>query len=443
MLSRKMPGARKLFGLGKTTADLARYRRQWQTLMKTASELDAGGFTTGASGGAKAARLSSKSSAKSSPRPSARSRRAGDRLVETPSFSPNPGKLRMFAYAPANLKPGAPLVVVLHGCTQDALGYDRGSGWSALADREGFAVLFPEQQQGNNAKTCFSWFQKPDIKRGSGEARSIKAMVDVMLASHALDPERVYITGLSAGGAMAGVMLAAYPETFRAGALIGGLPYGAATSVPEAFQAMFSGQQREPGEWGDLVRAAAPKPERWPAVSVWHGSSDTTVKPLNGAETVKQWLDVHGLVDAPSIEEDDGPVRRRLWLGGDGRPRVEEVIIDGMGHGTPVAAAALGEEGAFFLEVGVSSTEVIAAGWGLTSATAGKPAAKPAAPEIVVEPEPQPAEAAEWADKARRSAKADKPAEKPEETPEPAFAGVPEGVANTIHAALRAAGLMK
>src|SRR3954449_2871493 len=106
---------------------------------------------------------------------------AGGRLTElTPSGS-NPGALRMMAYAPPGLPSGAPLVVVLHGCTQNAAGYDRGAGWSTLADRHGFALLFPEQDRANNANLCFNWFQHADVTRGQGEVLSIRQMIGRMI----------------------------------------------------------------------------------------------------------------------------------------------------------------------------------------------------------------------------------------------------------------------
>ncbi|MDQ4061867.1 MAG: PHB depolymerase family esterase, partial [Pseudomonadota bacterium] len=179
------------------------------------------------------------------------------RLAEVTGFGSNPGNLRMLAYVPEDLPASAPLVVVLHGCTQTAGGYDLGAGWSTLADRYGFALLLPEQQRANNPQGCFNWFQPGHIARGRGEALSIRQMVEHMLREHSLDRRRVFVTGLSAGGAMTGVMLATYPEVFAGGAIIAGLPYGSATSVPEAFESMFQGRTHSEREWGDLVRGAS------------------------------------------------------------------------------------------------------------------------------------------------------------------------------------------
>src|SRR5579862_1531219 len=183
-------------------------------------------------------------------------------LTEAP-FAPNPGNLRMFRYLPRGLKAGAPLVVVLHGCGQTAGGYGQAAGWCELADALGFAVLAPEQKAVNNPNTCFNWFNPEDITRDSGEAASIAAMVRTMVATHRLDAGRVFITGLSAGGAMAAVMLATYPELFAGGAIIAGLPFGAAQNVRDALESMRSAPLRTPSQWGDLVRAASPYRGPW------------------------------------------------------------------------------------------------------------------------------------------------------------------------------------
>ena len=115
------------------------------------------------------------------------------------------------------------LVVVLHGCGQTAAGYDFGTGWSTLAKRYGFALLMPEQQGSNNANTCFNWFNQGDVARGRGEAASIRQMIARMVADQKIDLHRIYITGLSAGGAMTSAMLAVYPEVFAGGAIVAGL----------------------------------------------------------------------------------------------------------------------------------------------------------------------------------------------------------------------------
>lgn len=162
------------------------------------------------------------------------------RLKPLENLGTNPGNLLGWYYTPEADRVSRPLslVVVLHGCTQTAAGYDTGSGWAKLADDFGFAVLFPEQSHQNNPNLCFNWFSDGDIQRDRGEVRSIREMIDTMVSAHGIDPTRVFITGLSAGGAMANAMLAAYPEVFSGGAIIAGLPYGVASSIPEAFDRM-------------------------------------------------------------------------------------------------------------------------------------------------------------------------------------------------------------
>jgi poly(hydroxyalkanoate) depolymerase family esterase len=197
---------------------------------------------------------------------SARSRAAPDqtaparrptRLRELTGFGANPGNLRMFAHAPEHLPANAPLVVALHGCTQTADEYDHGTGWSLLADQLGFAVVYPQQQPTNNPKNCFSWFLPDEVMCGSGEALSIREMAEHAIATLALDRRKVFVTGLSAGGAMACVMLATYPEIFAGGAIIAGLPYGCARNVQQAFEAMFTEQEHAAQVLGDRVRAAS------------------------------------------------------------------------------------------------------------------------------------------------------------------------------------------
>jgi poly(hydroxyalkanoate) depolymerase family esterase len=152
-------------------------------------------------------------------------------LVETTEFGTNPGNLRMFSFVPEILQPSCALVVVLHGCGQDARSFDRGTGWSVLADHYGFALLVPEQQRSNNLNRCFNWFNPQDTQRESGEACSISQMIAWMTRNHKDTKQRNFVTGLSAGGAMTSAMLATYSETFAAGAIIAGLPYGVASNA--------------------------------------------------------------------------------------------------------------------------------------------------------------------------------------------------------------------
>src|SRR5215831_17089277 len=302
------------------------------------------------------------------------------RLRELTGFGTNPGNLRMFAYAPEHLPPNAPLVIALHGCTQTADEYDHGTGWSSLADNFGFAVVYPQQQPANNPKNCFSWFLQGDIVRGHGEALSIREMVEHAIATFAIDRRKIFVTGLSAGGAMASVMLATYPEVFAGGAIIAGLPYGCASNVQQAFEAMFTEQGLAAQALGDRVRAAARHRGPWPKISVWYGTSDPIVKPSNGEDIIRQWTNLHGLSGSPSYQELIGGHTRRIWSDTNGEALIEAFIIRSMAHGVPLATTggeSCGAAGAFFLDVGISSTHHIARFWRLHESLVEKPRAAP------------------------------------------------------------------
>jgi len=291
-------------------------------------------------------------------------------LVETTDFGSNPGALRMFSFVPGNHQQPPALVVVLHGCGQSAAGYDLGAGWSTLAKHYGFVLLMPEQQPANNANGCFNWFNPEDTARDSGEACSIRQMIARMVREHKIDGRRIFVTGLSAGGAMTSVMLATYPEVFAGGAVIAGLPFGVASNVREALNGMFQSHSRPASELGDLVRHASHHKGPWPKISVWHGSADRTVNPANANEIVKQWLDLHHLPSTPMSEGNVDGYPRQIWWNGDGETVVECYTITDMAHGTPLGTAdndqRYGAQGAFLIDAGISSSYHIANFFGLT-----------------------------------------------------------------------------
>ncbi|MFL6812982.1 MAG: PHB depolymerase family esterase [Bradyrhizobium sp.] len=299
------------------------------------------------------------------PRPGVRSP-----LVETIDFGSNPGALRMFSFVPGGHQQPPALVVVLHGCGQSAAGYDLGAGWSTLARHYGFVLLMPEQQPANNANGCFNWFNPEDTARDSGEACSIRQMIARMVREHKIDDRRIFVTGLSAGGAMTSVMLATYPEVFAGGAVIAGLPFGVASNVREALNGMFQSHSRPGSELGDLVRQASNHKGRWPKISVWHGSADRTVNPANANEIVKQWLDLHHLPSTPMSETNVDGYPRQIWWNADGETVVECYTITDMAHGTPLGTAdndqRYGAQGAFLIDAGISSSYHIANFFGLT-----------------------------------------------------------------------------
>ena len=352
-----------------------------------------------------------------------------DRLRDLIHVGSNPGALRARIHVPDDLPGGAPLVVVLHGCTQTAAAYDHGSGWSTLADRHGFVVLFPEQSVANNMNRCFNWFQPEDTRRDGGEALSIRQMVAAAVEAHDLDESRVFVTGLSAGGAMTSVMLATYPEVFAGGAIIAGLPYGSATNVSQAMDRMRGHGGSDEDALTALLQSASDHDGPWPRVSVWHGSADRTVVHANAAQIVAQWRLVHGVGRAPTHSEMVDGQRRDVWCDAAGVPVIESITVADMAHGTPLDPTGedgVGESGPYMIDSGISSTVHIAAFWGLLAeAELDEPADAPA-------PRPAP--------EVKRAILQPTPAA---EAPRPAAASAPTGVQQVIEDALRAAGLMR
>lgn len=290
--------------------------------------------------------------------------------TEVGGFGSNPGNLRMFKHVPAGLPAGAPLVVALHGCSQSAASYDAETGWQMLAERWRFALVLPQQQSSNNSSGCFNWFVSGDTARGQGEALSIKQMVDRMIADHAIEPSRVYVTGLSAGGAMTATMLATYPDVFAGGAILSGLPHRCATSQSAAFSCMNPGSDLGPAQWGDKVRAAHPSwSGPWPVVSIWHGDADYVVRPMNLTESMQQWTDVHGIDQIADVSDSVAGYPHKVYKDASGQPRVETYTITGMGHGTPVDPGSgetqCGSAGAYILDANICSSYYIGRFWGL------------------------------------------------------------------------------
>lgn len=320
--------------------------------------------------------------------PASRLPTGADRLSDF-AFAPNPGNLKARCYLPAKLRPGAPLVVALHGCIQNAAVFDHGAGWSALADRLGFALLFPEQQRINNPSLCFNWFKAEDMQRDGGELASIRAMVTAMVTENRLDPARVYAVGLSAGGAVTGALLAHYPEVFAAGAILAGAPFGVARKPPQAFSVMRARNLPDAAALQDLLEAATPHAGPWPHLSIWQGDADRTVSPANADAIVAQWSRAHRLTEKPDTVDMVDGVTRRIWRDPAGAAVIEAWSIPGMGHGAPLAlqrADALGVAMPFMLDAGVSSTAHIARFFGL-----GEPEDKSRrAPKMIVAAAPQP-----------------------------------------------------
>ncbi|MDB5840617.1 MAG: depolymerase family esterase [Herminiimonas sp.] len=295
-------------------------------------------------------------------------------LIEVNDFGSNPGDLKMFVYVPPKFDPARPLVVALHGCGQQAKAYDEEPGWKKFADQYQFALLLPQEQ--THLVRCFRWFEPDQNQRGKGEALSISQMVEKMKKDYKIDPKRIYVTGLSAGGAMTAVMLATYPEVFAGGAIMAGLPYKCASSEAEATakcgllgHKLAPEKDLSPAQWGDLVRGAAERNGARPLVSIWHGSNDGTVDPRNQQELMEQWTNVVGIDQKPDADETVNGHLRRVYKDDDGRTLVETYLIKNMGHATPIdpgnAENECGTPAPFIFVADICSTYYVVKFWRL------------------------------------------------------------------------------
>ena len=311
-------------------------------------------------------------------------------LTPVSSFGTNPGALTMYEYVPASLPAMRPLVLVLHGCSQTAASMEA-AGWNKLADQFKFTVVYPEQATANNPVRCFNWAGEygdtANLVRGQGENQSIIQMIDKAIATHGSDPTKVYIVGFSAGGAMAAVMLATWPEKFAAGAIMSGLPYRCATSVSGAYSCQSPGVSKTPVQWGDLVRAAATYTGPRPKVQIWHGSSDSIVVPMNGDELIKQWTDVFATDATADETQTIGTNATRTVYKSGANVVVEAYRVTGMGHATAVGADVTGScpstAGSYFEDKGICATTRAAAFLGLTGAGPSTPDVAPPTVAIV------------------------------------------------------------
>ena len=218
------------------------------------------------------------------------------------SFTGATGTRAFKLFAPAGFDgESLPLVVMLHGCTQDPDDFAAGTRMNELAQAEGFFVLYPAQAARSNSHKCWNWFSPADQRRGAGEPALLAGMVRHVLQTHSIDPDRVYVAGLSAGGAMAAILASEYPDLFAAAGVHSGVAAGAASDVPSAFSVMKNGPAAAPPwpstgatHWPTPAREAkadaSPRRARAPVI-VFHGDADATVTAANGDAVIAAALD--------------------------------------------------------------------------------------------------------------------------------------------------------
>jgi poly(hydroxyalkanoate) depolymerase family esterase len=257
---------------------------------------------------------------------------------------------RARVHVPAGAEPqtAVPLVCMLHGCTQDAASFAAATLMNDAADRHGFVVVYPQQERGDNPRCCWNWFVPEHQARGRGEPASIAAIVRELMGTAspwAIDPRRVFVAGLSAGGAMAAVMAATYPDLFAAVAVHSGLAYRSAANVGAALTAMARGSE-DPIGGGRAAHAAMGRHARAVPSIVVHGSADATVAPVNAERVLQQSMAANRLA-APETGDLDSArptttERGRVdgghaythsrWMDRRGVLMHERLEVDGLGH---------------------------------------------------------------------------------------------------------------
>ena len=301
--------------------------------------------------------------------------------------SANAGSRNFKLWLPETLEGGRPwpLVMMLHGCTHNAQDMAEISGMDEVAEANRFVVVYPEQSRMANLLKCWNWFHPNHQTRDAGEPSILAAVVDQVRSTYNIDPDRVYVVGVSAGGAMASILAATYPDIFVAVALFAGAEFKAATSVSEALAAMKGGGP-DPLRQGQLAfeamreGLARKQRRRMPAI-VFHGSEDTAVSLVNAEQAIAQWSKTNECLAAHEAEQGfaltetiiDGQVsngyayQKHTYVEGKTGLLMEKWIVQGLGHawsgspqpsryGDPKGPNASAEVWRFFCESGTNPT---------------------------------------------------------------------------------------
>ena len=266
------------------------------------------------------------------PIPDADDRRQGE--FRDHRFTCEAGSMHYKLFIPAGVRARAPLIVMLHGCTQSPDDFARGTRMNALAQEHGYVVAYPAQSKGKNPSKCWNWFRSGDQQRGQGEPAMLAALTRHLVEAHRLDERRVYVAGLSAGGAMAAVLANTYPDVYAAIGVHSGLPFGVARDLPSAFAAMKQGAM-------PVATAATTRTDSVPAI-VFHGDRDTTVDPCNGVAVVEQCMGTAAAENTEfvgtraTVERGSVPggrsYTRTIFSNAEGTVVAEQWLVHGAGH---------------------------------------------------------------------------------------------------------------
>ena len=261
------------------------------------------------------------------------------------SYSDQAGSRAYKLYIPSSYRDEPlPLVVMLHGCTQSPDDFAAGTRMNALAEQHACLVVYPAQAASANASKCWNWFSPGDQQRGRGEPSLIAGITRQIMRDYSVDQQRVYVAGLSAGGAAAAIMGATYPDLYAAIGVHSGLACGAASDVPSAFAAMRQAKRVRISRAGDAPGAEAYR--RSVPTIVFHGDQDTTVHPGNGDDVIARSKETTTADLQLSVQHGRVPgghaYSRTLHADASGRAILEQWVVHGAGHawsgGSPAAS---------------------------------------------------------------------------------------------------------
>jgi poly(hydroxyalkanoate) depolymerase family esterase len=274
--------------------------------------------------------------------------RSGARTHRRPAGGPSGHRALVHVPHGLDRRRLAPLVCMLHGCTQDPATFAAATLMNDAADRHGFVVVYPAQDRGENPQGCWNWFLPEHQRRDAGEPAAIAGIIRELIdttSQSAIDPGRIFVAGLSSGGAMAAILAACYPDLFAAVAVHSGLAYGSASSVGAAFAAMARGSGDADARGRAAHAAMGPRARPVPTMVI-HGDADHTVAPVNATEVLRQSMIANHLA-APETERQDvghpstcAPgeaggglsYTRSRWTDRRGRVIHELLEVHGLGH---------------------------------------------------------------------------------------------------------------
>jgi poly(hydroxyalkanoate) depolymerase family esterase len=234
-------------------------------------------------------------------------------------------------YVPSSYRAGTPmpLVVALHGCTENDLGFDLLSGWTTEAEQQGFIVVYPDQNNFVNPAGCWNWFLSTNQHRGWGEPAIIAGITNVMKSRYTIDSRRVFVTGVSAGGVMANIMAVTYPDIYAATSLLAGCEYRC--------DVLMNTTPQQSGQWAIAEMGSRRRPV--PAI-IFQGTADIVVPPSTADRIVGQWATVDGIdTTADLVQAGQVPggrsYTRSVYRSAGGADLIEKYMINGAGHVYP------------------------------------------------------------------------------------------------------------